>query len=428
MTITAPPKLPDQRAADALIREARRFQRRRWWRRGGIAVAALILTTTVLVWIVGGVPSQSHQSRSNSKPLSGKQVIFPSLGPAISYPLTGPIGVAVDGKGVVYFTDANRVYRIDRGTHELQLIAGIETSGFSGDRGPGLKARLAGPSGVAVAPNGDVYFVDTMNDRIRMVSTKTGIISTVAGDGHIGNGGNGGPATLASLDLKSAGSGSVGLAEYLAIGPHQDLYIADGGNNEIRKVSHATGIITRVAGNGRLGSSGDGKKATQAELCAPVGIAVDKSADIFIATACGAIREVSGTTGLISTVFSARQDPALAGTGGDHDPVGLAIGPNGNLYATEAYGRRLLEIVPSSGRVALVAGTGVETLPSAHPTAGDGSPATKATFGLPLGVAVDHHGNVYVADFFNNAVREIDSQTGLITAIAGQIPQYTHCC
>jgi streptogramin lyase len=428
MTITAPPKLPDQQAADALIREARRFQRHRWWRRGGIAIAVFVLTMTVLVWIIGGAPSQSHRPHSSSKPFNSKQVIFPSLGPAISYPLTGPIGVAVDGKGDVYFTDANRLYRIDRATHELQLIAGIGTSGFSGDRGLGPKARLAEPSGVAVAANGNVYFVDTMNDRIRMVSTRTGIISTVAGNGRIGNGGNGGPVTRVSLDLENGGSGSVGLDEYLAIGPHQDLYIADGGNNEIRKVSHATGVITRVAGNGHLGSSGDGKNATQAELCAPVGIAMDKSADIFIATACGAIREVSGTTGLISTVFSSRQDPALAGTGGDHDPVGLAIGPDGNIYATEAYGRRLLEIDPSSGHVALVAGTGDETLPSAHPTAGDGSSATKATFGLALGVATDRYGNIYVADFFNNAVREIESRTGVITAIAGQIPPYTHCC
>ena len=131
----------------------------------------------------------------------------------------------------------------------------------------------------------------------------------------------------------------------LAIAPNGDLYIADSANDEIRKVDHATGIITRLAGDGRSGSAGDGGVATHAALCAPWGLALNGPSNVLVSTACGAIREVSTKTGLISTVFSVQQSrrPALEGVGSAHDPVGLAV-YGGRLYAAEAYGRRLLEI------------------------------------------------------------------------------------
>jgi DNA-binding beta-propeller fold protein YncE len=158
---------------------------------------------------------------------------------------------------------------------------------------------------------------------------------------------------------------------------------------------------------------------------------VDRSSDIFIATACGSIREVSGATGLISTILGAHQDPALAGGGGDHDPLGLAVGGDGKLIVTEAYGRRVLEIDPATHRVTLVAGTGSETLWTTAATAGDGGPAPSATFGLPLGVAADGQGNIFVADSFDDAIREIGTSSGLITLVEGQIPDSPaagHCC
>ena len=351
----------------------------------------------------------------------------PSLGLATAYQLTGPIGVAADERGDLYFTDGNRVLQVDHATHRISVVAGTGKNGFSGDGGSALRARLSYPSGVAVAPNGDVYFVD--NDRIRKVSATTGTIATVAGDGHIGDAGDGGLAVRASLNLDSPASGSVGLNEPLAIGPNGDLFIADSANYEIRKVSHVSGVIVVVAGNGHAGPRGDGGIATRAELCAPLGVAVDRSANIFIATACGAIREVSGNTGSISTIFSMRQDPALAGTGGDHDPVGLAVGDNGKLYVTEAYGRRLLEIELRTGAVSRIAGNGNETIQRPHGDSGDGGPASKATFGLAMGVSVDQQGDIYVADFFNNAIRKIDARTGVINTVAGQIPTTpVHCC
>jgi DNA-binding beta-propeller fold protein YncE len=110
----------------------------------------------------------------------------------------------------------------------------------------------------------------------------------------------------------------------------------------------------------------------------------------------------------------------------------LAVGNDKTLFVTEAYGRRLLELDLATGRVVVVAGTGAETSPEPGQTAGDGGPASTASFGLALGAAVDRQGNVYVADFFNDAVRMIDSRTGVISTVAGQIPtspeQQGHCC
>jgi len=208
--------------------------------------------------------------------------------------------------------------------------------------------------------------------------------------------------------------------------------MAEAGNNEVQKVSLATGIITRAAGPGIHCAPLDGICQTATHPCAPVGVAVDHSADIFVATACGSIRERVAATGATSTIFSTRQSPALGGTGGKRDPTGLAVGNDKTLFVTKAYGQQLLELNLASGRVVLVAGTGVQTVPEPGQTAGDGGRASDATFGLALSAAVDSQGNVYVADIFNDAIRVIDGRTGVIATVAGQIPtspeQQGHCC
>jgi hypothetical protein len=312
--------------------------------------------------------------------------------------------------------------------------------GYSGDGGPASRARLTSPAGIAVATNGDVYFVD--GNRIRKVSATSGIISTVAGNGHpaptdyvpSGPTGNGGPAIRAPLELSNPGTGSGGLSNLLAIGPRGDLYIADTAYNEVQKVSLTTGIITRVTGSGHHCASDDGVCFARVAPCEPVGVAVDRSSDVFVATACDTVREISGTTGAISTIFSARQSRALAGTGGEFGLIGLTVLDNQTLQiAVEAsYDRRLLEINVRSGQVTLAAGTGAETLPEPNQTAGDGGPANMATFGLVAAVALDRQGNTYVADYFNDAIRRIDAHSGVITTVAGEIPtspvQQGHCC
>jgi streptogramin lyase len=415
--------------AEALIKEARRLHRLRWQRRGALAIVAAVVAASIFALTQGGGPPKPHHQVIRPGSPTTRHLVDPSLGPATSYQLTGPVGVALDGSGNVYFTDGNRVLKIDHTTQQLLVVAGTGASGFSGNGGRALRATLTAPSGITVDSHGNVYFV--ANNRILKVSTTTGIISTIAGTGRIGSGGNGGPAIRASLNLESSGTGAVGLNDSLAIGPHGNLYIADGGNNEIRKVSLATGVISRVAGDGHFGSSADGTIATKTALCGPVGIAVDGSSNVFFSDACGAVREVSHSSGLVSTIFSSQEDPMLTGSGGDHDPVGLATSGNGKLFVSEMEGRRLLEINLGTRQVTLLAGTGVQTIPTANGTAGDGGPASNATFGLPLGVAVDRHGDIFVADFFNNAVRMINAQTGMISTVAGRIPMSPaqgHCC
>lgn len=439
MTLTvAPRQSPDQERAEALIREARRLYRRRWRRRAALVIAVILVAAGLIIAEQGGGTPRSRPSPRLPSLPPQRRVNGPSLGSATSYQLTGPIGVAVDSGGDVYFTDGARVYEVEQTTGQLLVVAGTGVQGYSGDDGPGSRARLTSPAGIAVAPNGDVYFVD--GNRIRKVSAASGIISTVAGNGHpapsgyvpSGPTGNGGPAIRASLDFSSPGTGSGGLSNILAIGPGGDLYIADTGYNEVQKVSPTTGIITRVTGSGHHCAPDDGICFATVPPCEPVGVAVDRSSDVFVATACDAVREVSGTTGAISTIFSARQSPALAGSGGELDPVGLALLDNQTLQVAAAYGGKLREINVRSGRVTLVAGTGAETLPEPHQTAGDGGPATKATFGSVAAVALDRQGDTYVADFFNDAIRRIDAHSGVISTVAGEIPtspaQQGHCC
>jgi sugar lactone lactonase YvrE len=254
----------------------------------------------------------------------------------------------------------------------------------------------------------------------------------VAGDGRAGSGGNGGPAVRASLRFGGEGTAVGGLSDSIAVSPDGYLYLAETGNNEVQRVSLATGVITTAVGPGIHCGPLDGVCQAATHPCAPVGVAVDSSSNLFVATGCGSIRERVAATGVTSTIFSTSRDPALAGAGTQHEPTGLAVGNDKTLFVTDAYDRRLLELNLASGRVVSVAGTGAPTLPQPGQTAGDGGPASTATLGLALGAAVDGQGNVYVADYFNDAIRMIDRRTGVISTVAGQIPtspeQQGHCC
>ena len=187
--------------------------------------------------------------------------------------LVHPTGVAVDRAGQLYIADRgdNKIRLVDK-DGLMRTVAGNGARRFSGDGGPATEAALKDPHYVFVCVEGHVYITDRGNHRIRRVDAETGIITTVAGDGLERFGGNGGPATEASL--RSPGDIHVDLAG--------NLYIADTGNNSIRVVDAETGIIRSVAGSGARGFSGDGRDATSARLNEPKGVFVDTEGKIYI--------------------------------------------------------------------------------------------------------------------------------------------------
>ena len=178
-------------------------------------------------------------------------------GPATSAQLSYPLGVAVDSDGNLFIADAggNRIRKVSP-NGIITTVAGTGScGGFSGDGGPAIDAQLLDPVAVAVDRNGDLLIADLGNQRIRKVSP-SGIISTVAGDGKSGFSGDGGPAGSARLHLDCDNT----ICGGVAVDSEGNLFIADTGNNRIRRVS-PDGIITTVAGSGEQGSSGDGGQA-----------------------------------------------------------------------------------------------------------------------------------------------------------------------
>jgi sugar lactone lactonase YvrE len=269
-------------------------------------------------------------------------------------------------------------------------VAGNGTAAFSGDNGAATNANLQYPFGVAVDGLGQLYIADTDNDRIRKVNSN-GIIATVAGGG---SGGDGGAATNASLDYP----------EGVAVDASGNLYIADTDNQRIRKVG-TNGIITTVAGNGSSGYSGDGGAATNASLDYPEGVAVDASGNLYIADSDNnRIRKVD-TNGIISTVAGDGEE-GYSGDGGAATnaslqlPVDVAVDVFNNLYIADYDNQRIRE-VDTNGVITTVAGNGTNGY------SGDGGAATNANLYYPEGVATDSTGNLYVADSYNQRIREV---------------------
>lgn len=335
---------------------------------------------------------------------NGTEAYSGDNGPATKAELWNPIGVAVDGAGNIYICDAGnfRVRKVDK-NGIISTFAGGKTAGYSGDGGPATSAELWTPSGITVDGLGNVYIADHGNQDIRKVNT-SGIISTFAGNGY-GTGNRGGY----SGDEGPADSAELSLPYGLATDDTGNIYIADFGNQRIRKVN-TFGIITSIAGNGFATYSGDGGPATAASLAAPWDVTLDKSGNFYIADyGNDRIRKID-TKGIITTIagngFGAPGDGGYSGDGGPaieaelYNPTSVVVDASGNIYFADADNNRL-RMVNSAGTISTIAGNGLSNF------SGDGGLASNSQVGFVSGMAIDASSNIYFADTYFQRIRVI---------------------
>ena len=323
-------------------------------------------------------------------------------GPATSTPLAVN-AIALDQSGAIFIADtvSNRALKVSGGT--VSTFAGTGAFASTGDGGPATSAAFFTPIGVVADNAGNVYIADSMNNRVRKVDS-SGVIRTIAGNGNTGFAGDGGPATSATVWDPTA----------LALDSAGNLYIADSGNGRIRKVD--TGGTIRTVAGGALtpGFSGDGGQAVGAGLFLPGGVVVDKSGNLFIADiGNNRIRKVN-SAGVISTV-AGNGTKGFSGDGGQATSaqlnlfnvhVGLTVDGAGNLFIPDVANHRVRK-VDTSGVITTVVGNGTAGF------SGDNAAALSAGLNNPTDVAFDASGNLYIADSTNNRVRKV---TGLAAA------------
>jgi len=361
---------------------------------------------------------------------------FINNAPAVQTYLNNPRGVAVDASGNLYIADANRILRVDHATGILSAVAGVPaTSGGNspfvqnpqGD-GPALSVSIAATD-LAVNAGGNVLFLDgsmlrqlnvqqavittiavMLNEpqqfcldsagniyivelagHVRRIDAKTGVIATIAGNGGSLFGGDGGPATEATL-VRPAG---------IAVDSSGNLYIADAGDFRIRKINAATGTIASIAGTGHALEGGDGGSALQASFLTLGELAIDSHNNLSLIDG-DRVRRIAAATGTIATVAGNGTQAVL------NAPAGLALDSAGNLYIADSGSGRVRMVSAATGTISTVAGTSQN---------GDGGLADGAVLNKPQGLAVDAAGDLFIAE--SSLIREVNAATHIISTFAG---------
>jgi sugar lactone lactonase YvrE len=320
--------------------------------------------------------------------------------------LLKPIGTAIGPSGELYIADTNhnRIRKVLNGV--ITTVAGTGSPGYSGDNGPATSAQLNSPWGVAVDSSGDLFISDLGNSVVRFVNASTGAIVTVAG--VAGTAGYNADSIVANTAYLNAPAG-------IALDSSKNLYIADFGNHRIRQVAQATGMITTVAGTGTGGYNGDGIAATTAELLNPVDVKLDTSGNLYIADhGNNLIRKISG--GNITTIAGlASNSGGAGGYSGDggpatsaqlNAPFGVGLDSTGDLFIADSGNNVIREV--TGGTINTIAGNTVAGY------SGDLGPPAGASLNSPLAVTVSSAGLIYVSDSGNNLIRAISSTSGLV--------------
>ena len=325
--------------------------------------------------------------------------------------VNSPWGVTIDSAGNVYIGDSPN-HRIRKVTPAgiISTIAGTGTMGFLGDGGPATDARLNNPSGVAVDAAGNVYVADNGNHRIRKI-TATGYISTIAGTGSVVLSGDGGPATAAATPAPDG----------LACDSAGNVYISSG--FEVRKIT-TTGMIYRIAGNGTFGYSGDGGPATAAAVAQSTDVKLDKAGNVYFTDINNNVARKIDVAGIITTIAG----DGYLGSSGDGGPataaelnsvVGIDVDALGNVYLGDRDNNTIRK-VNAAGIITTIAGNG------AAGYSGDGGAPVLASLKKPHAITHDPCGNMFICDRLNNRIRKIADPTiiyaGTITGIDSVCP------
>jgi len=332
--------------------------------------------------------------------VAGRDWIFPPQGgPAVNAPLGNITTMALDSAGLLYIADPqnNVIFRIDA-SGNIATFAGNGIQGLSGEGGPAANASLSLPTGIAFDTAGNLYITDQGNQRIRKVTTD-GNIHTIAGTGQSGFAGDGLPAIQAQM----LNPGEI------QVDAKGNITFVDGGNNRIRQINPA-GIISTIAGDG-----------TSATLNNPKSFAFDSQGNLYVSDYGNSFikKLVAGAAPGSLTVFAGKvpSAPGYFGDGGlaaaakINSPWGLTIDPSGNLTFSDS-GNNVIRQINSAGIISTIAGNGTAQF------AGDGLPATAASFFVPAGVLIAPSGRVYVADRGNQRVRQF-AVGGTVSTVAG---------
>jgi hypothetical protein len=300
----------------------------------------------------------------------------------------------------------------------ISTIAGNGTLGYSGDGGPATLAEFGSPVQGSIDAAGNMYFADIFNSVIRKVDV-SGNMSTIVGyyPGHRGYSGDGGPATAAELDITTG----------VSFDASGNMYVADNENNVIRIVN-ALGVINRSAGTGGFGYSGDGGQASAARLAYPSVARFDSKGNMYIADYYNNVIRKVNPAGFISTVVGdtisgGYNKGGYSGDGGLATaaelklPQDIAFDSSGNMYIAD-YWNNVVRKVDTSGIITTVIGNGYNAGTGNGGYSGDGGLATAAELYGPTGLAFDALWNLYIADAHNNVIRKVNT-SGIISTIAG---------
>jgi len=321
-------------------------------------------------------------------------------GPAARAQLNGPFDVGFDTAGNLYFSDTfnHCIRRVDARTNVITTLAGCGEPGHSGDGGPAIRACFNEPYGIAVDRAGNVYVADRHNHCVRRIEAGSGIVTTFAGNGSAGFGGDDGPAARAGMAEPNG----------LALNPEQTrLFIADVADHRVRVVDLSSGTIWTFAGTGEAEHSGDGGPAAKAGIYGARAVKVGADGTVYILERQGStLRAVDPRTGIITTLagtgvrsYTGDDGPALAAT--FDAPKELAIDREGNLLIVDTENHAIRKIDTRSKIVATVIGSGRQG------GDGDGGPATAASLDRPHGAAVAPDGSIYIGDTNNHRVRKV---------------------